>query len=137
MESKYSGGCLCGKVRYESAAEPQFSGNCHCKDCQRVSGGAFAPAMLFAEAGMTISGAPKFFRSHGDSGRWIERGFCPECGSQMFTRLEGLPGALVIKAGTLDDSSSFSPTLDFWVASAPPWDHMDPALPKRPRSPRD
>ena len=50
MESKYAGGCLCGAVRYATNAEPVFAGNCHCKDCQRSSGGAFVPAMLFSAA---------------------------------------------------------------------------------------
>ena len=136
MDSRYTGGCLCGALRYDGAGEPAFSGNCHCADCRRVSGGAFAPAMMFPEGALTVSGTPRWFRSLGDSGRWIERGFCAECGSQLFTRLEAMPGMLAIKAGSLDDASRYQPVLDFYVASAPPWDHMNPALPKRPGSPR-
>ncbi|MDW5415259.1 GFA family protein [Iodobacter sp. CM08] len=136
MKSKYAGACLCGEVRYESDSEPAFSGNCHCKDCQRSSGGSFTPAMFFAEASVSISGAPKYFRSTGDSGRFIERGFCPSCRSQLFTKLEMMPGVLGIKAGTLDDASMFNPRLDFYVSSAQHWDHMDPRLPKSEKSPQ-
>ena len=136
MESKYTGGCLCGEVKYATNLEPDFAGNCHCKDCQRSSGGAYTPAMFFPEAGVSVSGEPKYFKSKSDAGRFIERGFCPNCGSQLFTKLEMMPGVLGIKAGTLDDASKFTPRLDFYVASAPPWDHMNPELPKRDKSPQ-
>jgi hypothetical protein len=137
MGGKYDGGCLCGQVRFHCEGEPQFSGNCHCKDCQRASGGSFTPAMMFPRAAVTVTGSPKFFRSRGESGRGIERGFCAECGSPMFTRLEAFPEVLIVRAGVLDDPSTFQPMLDFYVASAPHWDHMNPELPKRPGSPRD
>jgi hypothetical protein len=136
MDKKYSGKCLCGAIQYTCTADPAFSGNCHCKDCQRSSGGPFIPAMLFPDSAVEISGTPKYFKSTADSGKFIERGFCRECGSQLFTKLEVLPGMLGVKAGTLDDASTFSPQLDFYVASAQPWDHMDASLPKMPGPPR-
>src|ERR1700675_1366739 len=91
INEKYSGKCLCGAIQYACTAEPAFSGNCHCKDCQRSSGGPFIPAMLFPASAVTISGTPKYFKLTADSGKFIERGFCGECGSQLFTRLEALP----------------------------------------------
>jgi hypothetical protein len=39
---KLEGGCLCGKVRYSAEAEPAFVGVCHCKNCQKGTGTAFA-----------------------------------------------------------------------------------------------
>lgn len=133
---KYSGGCLCGQVRYATDHDAAFSGNCHCTDCQRASGGPFAPVAMFPIAAVTITGTPKFFRSHGDSGNVIERGFCQDCGSQLFVKLEAIPAWLGVRPGSLDDPSLFRPSLDFFVASAQAWDHMDPGLPKQPRSPR-
>jgi hypothetical protein len=136
MDRQYTGKCLCGDIQYTCTAEPAFSGNCHCKDCQRSSGGPFIPAMLFPVSAVEISGTPKYFKSTADSGKVIERGFCRECGSQLFTRLEALPEMLGVKAGTLDDASRFRPQLNFYVASAQPWDHMDAGLPKMPGPPR-
>jgi hypothetical protein len=92
--------------------------------------------MLFPASTVEISGAPKYFKSTADSGKFIERGFCRECGSQLFTRLEALPEMLGVKAGTLDDASRFNPQLDFYVASAQPWDPMNAGLPKLPGPPR-
>ncbi|MEO9384438.1 GFA family protein [Chromobacterium phragmitis] len=131
MSCQYTGQCLCGEIRYVVDAEPLFAGNCHCKDCQRSSGGAFIPAMLFPESSVAIHGAAKYFETTADSGHTHGRGFCPHCGSQLFARFSRFPGMLGIKAGTLDDASRYAPKLDFHVASAAPWDFMDTRLPKK------
>ncbi len=135
MSSKYTGGCLCGAIRYESDAEPIFQGNCHCRDCQRTSGGAYVPAMLFPENAVRIHGEPKYFESLADSGGRAKRGFCPTCGSQLFASFENVPGALGVRAGTLDEPSRFSPRLDIYVSSAASWDTMNAELPKHARGP--
>ena len=131
MNVKYSGQCLCGEISYSVDIEPMFTGNCHCKDCQRSSGSAFIPAMIFPEKNVAVSGEVKYFESQADSGHMHKRGFCPNCGSQLFARFSNMPGGLGIKAGTLDDSSNYVPKLDFHVGSAAPWDFMNPDLPKK------
>lgn len=130
MSVKYSGQCLCGEISYSVDVEPVFTGNCHCKDCQRASGSAFIPAMIFPEENVVVTGEPKFFESKADSGSMHRRGFCPNCGSQLFGKFNTMPGFLGIKAGTLNDSSTYVPKLDFYVSSAAPWDFMNPELPK-------
>lgn len=130
MNSKYSGQCLCGEIVYSVGVEPVFSGNCHCKDCQRSSGSAFIPAMIFHEKDVVVSGKVKYFESQADSGNIHKRGFCPNCGSQLFARFSNMPGVLGIKAGTLNSSSNYHPKLDFYLGSAAAWDFMNPELPK-------
>jgi hypothetical protein len=88
--------------------------------------------MVFPETAVKVTGNPRYFKLQSDSGRFIERGFCPRCGSQLFAKPEAMPGMLVLRAGTLDDASAYRPTLNFYVASAQPWDHMDDALPRIP-----
>lgn len=131
MTSKYSGRCLCGEINYSTDAEPLFTGNCHCKDCQRSSGSAFIPAMLFPEKNVSICGEVKYYETASDSGNVHRRGFCQNCGSQLFAKFSTMPGMLGIKAGTLDNPANYVPALDFYVASAAPWDHMSPHLPKK------
>jgi hypothetical protein len=131
MNAKYSGQCLCGEISYSVDIEPVFTGNCHCKDCQRSSGSAFIPAMIFPEKDVVVSGEVKYFEFQADSGNMHKRGFCPNCGSQLFARFSNMPGMLGIKAGTLNDSSNYVPKLDFYVGSASPWDFMNPELPKK------
>lgn len=135
MNPTLTGGCLCGEIRYECHGEPAFAGNCHCRDCQRASGSAFTPAMLFPQSAVSITGSPSAYESTGDSGNQVTRLFCPRCGSQLFGKLQILPDMIGIRAGTLDDPAAFHPRLDFHVSSAAPWDVMDAALPKFPGAP--
>ncbi|PRC91982.1 GFA family protein [Solimicrobium silvestre] len=136
MSNLSTGSCLCGAVHFEYSGEPVFSGNCHCRDCQRSSGSAFTPALFVPEENVSISGAVKYYESKADSGNAISRGFCPNCGSQLFARLEIMPKMLGLRAGTLDDPSNFHPKVNFFTSSASHWDHMNPDLPTYPKSPR-
>jgi len=131
MNPKYTGQCLCGKISYSINIDPVFTGNCHCKDCQRSSGSAYIPAMIFPEKNVAVSGEAKYYESHADSGDIHSRGFCANCGSQLFAKFSNMSGMLGIKAGTLNDSSNFVPMLDFHVSSAVPWDYMNPDIPKK------
>jgi hypothetical protein len=131
MASIRTGGCLCGAVRYESAGEPQFSLQCHCRDCQRSSGSAFIAAMRVPASGFRITrGAPKQFIGKSDSGNEIVRVFCGDCGSPLFIRVSTRPDIVGLRVGTLDDPSEFRPEADIFVRSAQPWEHLNPALPK-------
>ena len=46
MKDRVSGGCLCGAIRFEAAANPAFQLLCHCRDCQTVSGSAMYAAYV-------------------------------------------------------------------------------------------
>jgi hypothetical protein len=130
MATKFSGGCLCGAVRYECDADPLFTGNCHCRDCQKASGGPYDPAIALPAAAIKVTGSVKYFDSKADNGNTVSRGFCTNCGSRVTAKSSGMPDMLIVTAGTLDDPRLFKPQMDIYTASAQPWDHMDPALPK-------
>ncbi|MBF2009498.1 GFA family protein [Chlorogloeopsis fritschii PCC 9212] len=129
MTIKFTGGCLCGAVRYECSAEPIAMGNCHCRDCQRATGTAYASGLLVPQSAVTITGEVKYYEVIGDSGNIVGRGFCPNCGSRLFSK-PPIPEFMGIMAGSLDDPSWFRPTMDIYTASAQPWDYMNPDLPK-------
>jgi hypothetical protein len=129
MVAPFSGGCLCGAVRYEVSAEPVAFMLCHCRDCQYVSGGEPAAVVVVPARSISIlKGGVKGFAVKGESGSDVERQFCPECGTPMFTRLGGMPQLECVKAGTLDDASWLKPTAFLWQKSAQPWAHRDPAI---------
>lgn len=133
MKLPFTGGCMCGAVRYECTADPLAMGNCHCRDCQRATGTAFAAAVVVPRDAVTITGEVKYFAVTGDSGQLIKRGFCPNCGSRLFG-MRATANFLSIMAGSLDDPSEFRPAMDVYVASAQPWDYLNPDLPKIPQS---
>jgi hypothetical protein len=131
MAQSYHGGCACGAVRYEAGAKPVLMLNCHCRHCQQASGGAYAATLVFPRADVRISGDVRYYRRDGEKGR-VDRGFCPTCGSPIALKLGRQPQLVAIHAASLDDPSLFTPAMDIFTASAQPWDHMHPDLPKRP-----
>jgi hypothetical protein len=129
MAQKISGGCACGAIRYECNADPVVMLNCHCRDCQRASGSAYAAVVVVPKNAIEMRGEPRYYKV-GNAGKAIERGFCPACGSQVTVKLERLPDVLGLQAGSLDDPSVHRPMMDVFTSSAQPWDHMNPNIQK-------
>src|SRR5262249_60006508 len=98
MEIK--GGCLCGAVRYTAEADPASATLCHCRDCQKFTGSAFAALVFAAKDAVTISGTMKTFSSLGGSGNPLLRHFCPECGSSIAEESSRRPDTIVLNVGT-------------------------------------
>ncbi|MBL6987420.1 MAG: GFA family protein [Methylobacter sp.] len=128
MSTLLAGGCLCGAVRYQCSVDPVWSGNCHCRDCQRISGGGYTSTFFVPEDSVAITGEVKYYEKNGDSGHPVRRGFCPTCGSQVFGKPEIIPGVLGIRAGSLDNPELYQPAMDIYTASAQSWDFMNPDL---------
>lgn len=119
--SLIEGRCLCGKVSYKAAVEPSFVGVCHCSDCQRFTGSAFATVIAVPVSALKVIGALKTFSKPGDSGKLMHRRFCPECGSGILDEGDALPGIAMLNAGTLDDRSWVKPQSEIYCDSAQPW----------------
>ena len=132
----FTGGCLCGAIRYRAAGDPIASGACHCRDCQYVSGGAPAHVIIMLEGDVTITkGNPRACWSTSVKGNRVARHFCGECGTPLFAENAAHPEFLPIKIGSLDDPSWFRPGGHIWVSSAQPWHHIDSALPQWDKDP--
>ncbi|WP_120632013.1 GFA family protein [Ruegeria sp. EL01] len=100
------GGCFCGAVRYKAEGEPVFKGQCHCRSCQHISGGAPNLFMLIPCDGFRYTaGTPKQFR-RSDRAAPVTREFCADCGTHITTHRPGLD-PIILKVGTLDDPSIF------------------------------
>ncbi len=101
------GGCYCGSIRYRTEGEALFKGQCHCRECQYIAGGAPNVIMGMPEAGFTYTkGSPAQYR-RGDLENPVTREFCSECGTHLLAKSPSMPGALMLKVGTLDDPSVF------------------------------
>lgn len=119
------GGCLCGEVRYQVDAEPTFVGVCHCSDCQRFTGSAFATVVAVPSSALMVSGQMQTFSKRGDSGKFIRRRFCPECGSGLMDEADAMPDLTLINVGTLDDASWVTPQLEIYCGSGQRWVRLD------------
>ncbi len=103
---KLEGGCFCGALRYEAAGKPIFKGQCHCRACQHVSGGAPNLFMLMPREGFRYTaGKPKQYRRR-DRDNPVTREFCADCGTHVATHRPGLD-PVIVKIGTLDDPAVF------------------------------
>jgi hypothetical protein len=120
MELPQTGGCQCGKIRYEITAAPQLIYTCHCTDCQRITSGAFSVGVALSETAFRLTaGHPRALQRMPDSGRPNTRFVCPDCASWVYSLPRG--GVLRIRAGTLDDTSWLRPTRHIWARSKQAW----------------
>ena len=129
MSTPLTGGCLCGAIRYTIDAQVTGLRACHCKNCQKHSGtGGTVNAVVPTGQFRITKGAPRKYQdSATQSGRTLSRHFCAECGSSIYSQRNPDPGFVVVRAGSLDDSSGMKITGNIWTATAPPWAYIDPA----------
>jgi hypothetical protein len=125
---KIEGGCYCGAVRYRAEGDPMFRGQCHCRECQYISGGAPNLVMGVPESGFAYTkGAGKPFRRK-DLDNPVTREFCAECGTHLITRAPSM-GAVMLKVGTLDDPSVFGgPQLAIYTSEKQAFHHVPPGI---------
>jgi hypothetical protein len=134
---KLDGHCLCGAVTYSSDAEPAFVAVCHCKNCQRQTGTAFSVVVGVPADQVQLSGdSLSMFATVGDDhGMDTERHFCSACGSPIYSASGAMPGVMILKAGTLNDSTWLEPQLEVWGSSAQPWVETHQTRPRMERGP--
>ena len=133
---KLEGGCYCGKVRYVAEGEPMRKGQCHCRECQFITGGAPNMFLVMPSAGFAYTkGAPKQF-TRGDLENPVTREFCPDCGTHMATRPPGRP-VIVVKVGTLDDPTLYGgPQMAIFTIDKQPFHQIPDGLPSFERMPQ-
>ena len=126
---EYTGGCLCGSVRYTASSEPIVTRACWCKLCQSLASGNATINLAFAAKDVTITGELHDYESVADSGDKMHRRFCPSCGVHMFSHAEEKSEMLVVRAGTLDDREQVNIEGIIWTSTAPNWAVLDSNLP--------
>jgi len=124
----YTGGCLCGALRYEARGEPATSGHCYCADCRKASGSGFIPFMVFAGEALLVRGATRQFRSPAASGRTAVRNYCPQCGGLVFGGELGRSDSFTVYAGSLDEPARFRPRVAIFTRDRPEWAVIPPGL---------
>ena len=127
----HTGSCLCGAVTFEIDGELAPVQFCHCSQCRRASGTAFASNIpVKAERFRLLAGADSLKAYESSPGK--QRVFCATCGSQLFSRTSAHPGNLRLRAGTLDEPATPPPAFHFHVASKAGWWAITDDLPQYP-----
>lgn len=106
---RYSGGCLCGDLRFEASGQPYRVGICHCLDCRKHHGALFHASAVFPTAAVTIAGQAREYQS---------RFFCPRCGSPVFDRSGD---EVLVYLGSLDAPNQLAPTYELWNVRREAW----------------
>jgi hypothetical protein len=127
-QQRWTGGCLCGAVRYEAHGEPAMTGHCYCADCRKASGGGFIPFMGFPAADVTFTGDPRQYRSPAFAGGDAVRNFCAACGGLAFGGIVGEDDSHTIYAGSLDEPERFVPKIAIFTRGRPSWAMVPPGL---------
>ena len=106
---RFTGGCLCGDVRFIAAGEPNRVGVCHCLDCRKHHGALFHASAIFPAGAVTVSGETRDYAG---------RHFCPRCGSSVFGRSGD---EVEVNLGSLDAPNQFVPSYELWTIRRESW----------------
>lgn len=127
-----TGGCYCGKVRYELAGETAHVAICHCSDCRRNAGAPMVGWAAVPRGQLSVTGEVATFQSS----PLATRQFCPGCGTGLFYVNETvLPGLVDVQTGTLDDPEALPPQAQIQMAERVDWVEGLNALPSFERYP--
>jgi hypothetical protein len=130
------GKCECGRVQYEVNAEITDLSHCHCSQCRRLHGAAFASFGAVARDKFSyVSGQSdlKVYASSED----IDRVFCRNCGSNILADYKPDPKVFYITMGTVEGDPKCPPAYHSYVGSKAPWFEIFDELPKHDASPDD
>ena len=130
-ETQLEGGCTCGEIRYRLERPPLFVNCCHCRDCQRETGAAFAlNASIEAAAVTVIRGAPEAVEVPTASGKGQRILRCPTCRIALWSHYLAIGEKVsFIRVGTLDDPDRLPPNLHLYTESKQPWLTLPPETP--------
>ena len=118
----YTASCRCGQLRATVTGEPVRVSVCHCLDCKKRSGSAFAVQARWPAEQVTVEGQSKTHVNIADSGNRITFHFCPDCGSDVHYEIDGkFNGLVAIPVGAFDDPYAFSPKYSVWEQRKHAW----------------
>ena len=130
-----SGRCLCGAVQVSISAAPLAARVCWCRLCQYLGSGNGTVSVCFPAISVSVLGDVRWYQNVADSGNRMLRGFCPRCGTPMFSKADVRPHIIFVRMGVLDDPNLLGPQMTIWTDAAPNWAIFDPALPIIPGQP--
>jgi hypothetical protein len=126
----FTGGCLCGAIRYEVTGEPVRMAICHCDDCRKATGAAFTTNIFVNAADLrVVQGTPKQFQHPTDSGSTMTNEFCANCGSQLFGYSSRGNGVKHVKVGTIDDAGFVRPQIEVYTVRKLPYVRLQDDIP--------
>ena len=131
---RIEGGCHCGYISYEAEIDPETVSICHCTDCQTLTGTAYRTNVRSLEGTFKLlAGPPKIYVKTAESGNKRAHGFCPECGTPIYSTTVSNPKVHGLRVGTIRQRAELRPKHQGWCRSAVPWAQNLSAVPQFPK----
>jgi hypothetical protein len=129
---KIDGRCQCGYITFEAEADPETTTICNCTDCQTMSGAPLRAVVITRPGTFALlSGKPNEYRKKADSGNVRPQGFCPQCGTALYSTTTGDdPKAYNVRVGILRQRSELVPRRQIFVRSQQSWVNNLNSIPK-------
>lgn len=125
----YKGSCLCGSVRFEIKGEIRNIVFCHCSQCRRVQGSAFATnGIVMAEDFVFLSGEEVLTTYEDPPGH--KKLFCSQCGSPIMSKRDSAPDQVRVRLGTIVSDIKERPGAHIFATSKANWDEITDDLPQ-------
>jgi hypothetical protein len=120
--TEHTASCRCGQLRATVTGDPVRVSACHCLDCKKRSGSAFAVQARWPGDRVKIEGQSKTWVNIADSGNRITFSFCPDCGSDVHYEIDGkFDGLIAIPLGAFEDPYFVSPRFSVWEERKNDW----------------
>jgi hypothetical protein len=122
MTQSFPGSCFCGAVKYRMTAAPMFVHCCHCRDCQKQTGGAFViNALVEADRVEILEGAPVGITMPTESGKPHVCYRCPRCQTALWSTYGGRHQIRFVRVPTLDQPHDIVPDVHIFTRSKVSW----------------
>ncbi|SFQ01799.1 Uncharacterized conserved protein [Pseudomonas sp. NFPP07] len=133
MTDTSQGSCLCGAVKYQLLSRPKALSHCHCSQCRKSHGAAFASYGSVLRSDLRIVQGGGSLQSYRSS-ESVLRQFCGQCGSSLFwSRDQGeYADWISIALGTLDTPFTADKQKHIQVAFKASWYEIQDNWPQEP-----
>ena len=128
-DTKVSGSCLCGAVRFRIELPTLFCGHCHCSMCRRNHGAAYVTWFAVASSGLTVEAGPELLHRYVSSEHG-SRSFCVRCGTSLFCMSDTHPDQVDIPLANMEGPLDRLPQFHFYFDDRADWTFIDDGLPR-------
>lgn len=125
----YHGNCLCGQVKLEIHGPIESIIHCHCSQCRKSSGTAYATNGFVAVEDLVITAGEESMTFY-ETSPGKKRHFCKVCASPVFSSNEEVPEKVRVRLGIMDSDIRERPISHNFVSSRANWDDLDASLPR-------
>ena len=126
---KATGGCYCGEIRYEINGALRVTTQCHCRECQYITGGNPAVFAVFSKNDFQYTAGKTTTFKRRDLVTPVVRHFCSNCGTAIGNKSPTNPNLMIVKVGTFDDQSFFTPMLATFTCDKQSYHYIPEGIP--------